>query len=156
MTRYHFGEKGERLKWNFLFLCALIIAIGGSCLICSRTDWSFVQHRAFREHLAELEDEILLGQTSARQRSRKFIARCGQLLRKRWQTAYMYSKETDEGYFIGRIPPRDFRQAVQDQIDAIHKGEPIDEGRIPNLVMVVEFERLNCRLIVGEAPQDQP
>lgn len=150
MVRLTLGEKGERLKWNLYFFTIVLLIGLGACLVCSRIDWSALQRSEFEKFLLEREMKILMMSLPREVKARKLLGECHKALNSRWLTGYFYDRNTGLARFIGRTAPRDFRKAVAEQKEAIDSGKPFDEKRIPKLRMVVDFERLNCRLLVAE------
>ena len=152
MVKVTFGEKAQRLKRNLYLFGILLLLLLVTCRVLSLVDWSSFQRSEFEKHLHEIETEVLLEQVPAEFKVRKFLGRCNMLLRNRWQTGYLYSEITREGYFVGRPSPPEFRKAVEAQKKQIDAGKKFEKSDIPKLRMIVELPRLKGRLLVADAP----
>jgi hypothetical protein len=152
MTKYHLGPQGQRLKWNLYFAGIVLLIVLATCRILSWIDWSTFQRTEFEKHLREIEEKIVLEETDPKQKARRLLGQLNMLLRKRWQTAYVYSEITGEGIYIGRPTPPAFRKAVEKQRQQIDAGLPFDKKSIPDLRLYIELERLKVRMLVADAP----
>ncbi|KPL11732.1 hypothetical protein AMJ85_03165 [candidate division BRC1 bacterium SM23_51] len=150
MVKLTLGEKGQQFKHNLYWFGILLLVALVTCQVLRHVDWSYFRRTALEKQLRELEKDIVVESVQPELKTRKFMAKCNVWLRERWQTGYLYSEATGQGYFVGRLSAK-FRNAVQAQKALIDAGKPFDEDRIPKLRLVVEFERINCRLLVADA-----
>ena len=149
MAKIHFGDKGQRLKYNVYFFGITLLIILGACHVCRRIDWSALQRRELEKHLLEVESEILIRHQPPEYQTRELIGRANMWLRDRWLAGYLYSELTKQGVFVGRIWP-EFRKAVEAQKDLIDANKPFERKKIPKLRLIVEFKRLKARMLIAE------
>ena len=149
MVKVTLGGKGKRWKWNFYFFGILLIVILTTCHILIRLDWSSVQRSAFKRALLDIEEQAVLGQNSVEAKVHRLFAQCNEQLRARGMAGYLCELSTGKYYFLGRTSAA-FRKAIEAQKALIDAGKPFDEKSIPKLRVVVDFEKLNCRLVVAD------
>jgi hypothetical protein len=160
MARIKQDHRLMRLKWNLYFAILALLAALGSCVVCTNyVEWSGVQHKALRETLQSLEQDVLLRNLSHEQRVKQLWGECNKALRGRWMVGY-FIDPVGHGSFCGR-PAGDFARAVKANEKAI-LADDFDPDSLPRYLLTIKFDRLNCRLLVGsslgpnETPQEDP